>query len=115
MKKALDIKLYNEKWFNEPLHTSTPKLVHDHDTLHFPDAFLPAFLSVSELNQETNKCPPIPSIEPDGYSPSSPLPLLHYIVRSLILVDFSLFVIFLRIIVNHVGSLSKLITLKLPF
>ena len=38
---------------------------------------------------------------------SSPLLLLHYIVLSLILAVFSSFVIFLRMLLNHVGSLSK--------
>ena len=76
LKKALDIELYNEKWFNKPLHTSTPKLVYDHDSLHFPDVSLPAFPSVSELHRETKTCPNTPSIEPDDYFPSStPSPL----------------------------------------
>ena len=115
LKKALDIELYNEKWFNKPLHTSTPKLVNDHDTLHFPDASLHAIPSVSELHRETDICSPTPSIEPDDYSLPPPLLLLHYIVRSLILIVFSLFVIFLRILLNHVGSLFELIKLKLSF
>ena len=71
LKKALDIELYNEKWFNKPLHTSTLKLVYDHYTLHFPDTSRPASPSVSELHRETNTCPPTLSIEPDDYSPSS--------------------------------------------
>ena len=82
LKRALDIELYNEKWFNKPLHTSTFKLVYDHDTLQFPDASFP------ELHQEIDTYPPTPSIEPDNYSLSSPLLFVHYIVRSLILVVF---------------------------
>ena len=72
LKKALDIELYNEKWFNKQLHTSTPKLVYDHDSLHFPDASLLAFPSVSIIHRETHTCPPTPSIKPDDYPHSSP-------------------------------------------
>jgi len=76
LKRVLDIELYNKKWFNKPLHTSTSKLVYDHDTLQFPDASFPAFPSVSELHQETDTFSPTPSIEPDNYSLSStPSPL----------------------------------------
>ena len=71
LKRTFDIELYNEQWFNKPLHTSTPKLVYDHDTLNFPGASFPVFPSVSELHQETNTCPPTLSIEPDNYSLSS--------------------------------------------
>ena len=73
LKRALDIELYNKKWFNKPLRTSNPKLVYDHDTLQFPDAYFPASPSVSELHQKTDTCPPTPSIKPDDYSLSSAL------------------------------------------
>ena len=57
-KNALDIKLYNEKWFNKSLLTSNPKMVYDHDTLKLLDEYFPPFPFVSELHKETDTCPP---------------------------------------------------------
>ena len=78
LKMALDIKLYDEKWFNTPLQTSTPKLLYTNNTLKFPDESVSPFSSVSKFHKETDICPPIPLIEPYDYSIPPPSTLaLH--------------------------------------
>ena len=96
LKRALDIELYNGKRFNKSLQISTTKLMYDHNTLKFPDESFPPFPSLSELHEETDTCLPKQLIEPEDYSLSPPLLLLHYIIHSLILIVFSSFAIFLR-------------------
>ena len=107
---ALDIELYNEKWFNKPLHASTLKLEFDHDTLQFSDVYFPTFPPVSELHQETDTYYLTPLIGPDDYSlSSSPSSLtLHRLLSN------SDCLFFICDIPEN-GSLSKLITLKLSF
>ena len=67
--------------------------------LKFPKEYFPPFPSAPELNKEIDTCIPKPLIETEDYS-LSPLPLLplHCIIHSLILIVFSSFDIFLRIL-----------------
>ena len=58
LKKALYIKLYNEKWFNKPFQTSIPPFTYQLDTVQIPTESLPSFPSVIELHEETHNCPP---------------------------------------------------------
>ena len=63
LKKALHIKLYNEKWFDKLLETSIPPFTYKYDTLELLDESVYPFLSVVDLHDETNTLIPQPLYE----------------------------------------------------
>ena len=79
LKKALHIKLYNEKWFDKPLHTSIPPFRYHHRTLGVSTKSVSPFPTVVELHNDTDTCPPTPLVESINDTLSSPPspPILH--------------------------------------
>ena len=78
LKKALNIELYNEKWFDNPLKTSVPPFLYKHRTLAVSPISVSPFPSIEELHHDTNTCPPLPlveSVDDTLSSPPSPLTL----------------------------------------
>ena len=63
LKKALYIKLYNDKWFDKPLKTSIVPFIYKHRTLKVSTKYVSPFPSVVELHNDTNTCPPPPLVE----------------------------------------------------
>ena len=58
LKKALHIELYNENWFDKPLKTYIPPFLYEYRTLKVSTESVSSFLSVVELYNNTNTCPP---------------------------------------------------------
>ena len=58
LKKDLHIELYNEQWFDTPLHTSIPPFCYHHRTLDVSTKSVSPFPAVVELHNDTNTCPP---------------------------------------------------------
>ena len=54
LKKALHIELYNEKWFDKPLHTSIPPFRYHYRTLDISTKSVSPFPTVAELYNDTN-------------------------------------------------------------
>ena len=107
LKKALHIELYNEKWFDKPLHTSIQPFRYKHRTLDVSTKSISPFPTVVELHNDTNTCPPTPLVEAINDTISSPpFPLILH--ASLDKTDclFS-FTIFLQTLLNPVDSLFK--------
>ena len=72
LKKFLHIELYNEKWFDKPLHTSIPPFRYDHRVLDISTKSISPFPTVIELHNDTNTCPPTPLVEAINDTVSSP-------------------------------------------
>ena len=85
LKKALYIKLCNEKWFNKPVPTRYSCFLYDYGTLQFPDKSLLPFPSVLEIHNETNTCSPKLLLATEDYSfppPHYPLTLHNSLTNS---------------------------------
>ena len=107
LKKKFYIELYNEKWFDKPLHTSIPPFRYHHRTLDISTKSVSPFPIVVELHNDTNTFPPTSSVEAINDTLSLPLsPLILHASLDKIDCLFS-FIIFLQTLLNPVGSLSK--------
>ena len=63
LSKPLNIKLYNEKWFDKPLRTSEPLFDYKHPTFDFPELILTPITSLFYLHFDTKIIPIPPIIE----------------------------------------------------
>ena len=54
LKKALNIELYNEKWFSKPPAPSFPPFLHYYATLSFPSQTTFLFPTLVKLHEDTH-------------------------------------------------------------
>ena len=80
LRKALDIELYSETWFDKPPRTSKPLVEYDHPVLTFQESSPSPFTSVSDFHDvsKTPCAPPLINKFPDTDIISSLSPLVLF-------------------------------------